>query len=201
MMAAKNFILEKCSDEIITFLWKNEPLKNKWYYDNGIGEWDYKIRTLLLYLGCNLDAKNFIHYSELLNIKNQVNTICYGYFYHPRFVTLYDKLCEEIEWSKKNGGENRDAEERLNYVKSIGGKSFYDVFSGLSAAEKEKVINEYKEMKYTDFRTVTVNTDALRLRDGCGLSSNVVGRVVRGDVLYVLDWKYEEVEIDGITDH
>ena len=92
-----------------------------------------------------------------------------------------------------------DVEKKLNYVKSIGGKTFYDVFSGLSVAEKEKLIKEYTS-SHTLY-TATVNTDALRLRDGCDLSSKVVGKVVNGDVLYVLDGYVKSAEIDGMSNY
>ena len=184
------FILEKCSDEIVNFLWKNEPLKNKWYYSNGWGELDYKKQTLLMNMK-DMDSKDFIHYSELLNLKSQVNTICYYNSGIPYFATLYDELERQKNWDYESG-----VEEKLNYVKSVGGKSFYEVFSGLSAAEKEKLIKEY-----IDLYTATVNTDALRLRDACELSSKVVGKVINGDVLYVLNRYVKEAEIDGISDY
>ena len=197
------FIWKKCSDEIVNFLWQNEPLKNKWYYSNGWGERDYKKQTLLMDMK-GMDSKDFIHYSELLNLKSQVNTICYYHFDVPRFATLYDELYKEIERLKKWGNETSDeveltldVEKKLNYVKSIGGKSFYAVFSGLSAAEKEKLIKEYTS-SHTLY-TATVNTDALRLRDGCDLSSKVVGKVVNGDVLYVLNGQAKYAEIDGMS--
>lgn len=186
------FILEKCSDEIVNFLWKNEPLKNKWYYSNGWGELDYKKQTLLMNMK-GMDSKDFIHYSELLNLKSQVNTICYYNSGIPYFTTIYD----ELERLKKWDYEKTGVEEKLNYVKSVGGKSFYEVFSGLSAAEKEKLIKEYTA-SHTLY-TATVNTDALRLRDGCDLSSKVVGKVVNGDVLYVLDGQAKYAEIDGMS--
>ena len=184
------FIWKKCSDEVVNFLWKNEPLKNKWYYSNGWGELDYKKQTLLMNMK-GMDSKDFIHYSELLNLKSQVNTICYYNSGIPYFATLYDELERQKNWDYESG-----VEEKLNYVKSVGGKSFYEVFSGLSAAEKEKLIKEYK-----DLYTATVNTDALRLRDACELSSKVVGKVVNGDVLYVLNRYVKEAEIDGISDY
>lgn len=189
------FIWNKCSDEVINFLWKNEPLKNKWYYSNGWGELDYKKQTLLMNMK-GMDSKDFIHYSELLNLKSQVNTICYYNSGIPYFTTIYDELYREIEWRKKWDNESSDFEEKLNYVKSAGGKSFYTVFSVLSAVEKEKLIKEYKNLY-----TATVNTDALRLREGSELSSKVVGRVVNGDILYVLNRYAKEAEIDGISDY
>ena len=181
------FIYHECSDEIVNFLWQNEPIKNKWYYSNGGGELDYKKQTLLLYIR-NLNSKAYIHYSELLNLKTQVNTVCYYNSGIPYFTTLYDEFEKQKKWDYESG-----VEEKLNYVKSIGGKRFYEVFSGLSATEKEKLVNENSLSK------VTVNTDALRLRDGCDLSSKVVGKVVNGDVLYVLDGQAKYAEIDGMS--
>lgn len=168
-------IICNCSDDILVFLWERETLKDKDYVNAANGAHDYLFYPLLYYVG---KKSNGLHLMQLLHLEYQASLLVFSdTSMHRGYTTVYQSLNSNLKAA----------------IPEQYRKNFAQAFEAMSAADKKKTA--------TRLFSYTVDTDALRLRSDYNLSASVTGRLVQGDIVYVLEQCGNEVTIDGISDY